>query len=152
MLGDNPEKSKNPLKKAMRRRNTKTVTFTSPTYFEASDIEYSTDEEQGEGEYLGDEDETSRGETQDLQDETHNENIVVEPLRPRQHKRAGESETPQEREDLDRGSPEKSRTSEETSDGQGKLLFLLGRYFADFRSSGKYGQQVQKWNRAGFLL
>ncbi|KAL2005478.1 hypothetical protein VTN00DRAFT_2689 [Thermoascus crustaceus] len=118
MLGDNPEKSKNPLKKAMRRRNTKTVTFTSPTYFEASDIEYSTDEEQGEGEYLDDEDETSRGETQDLQDETHNENIVVEPLRPRQHKRTGEFETAQEREDLDRGSPEKYQTGEEISDGQ----------------------------------
>ncbi|TKA81117.1 hypothetical protein B0A49_01770 [Cryomyces minteri] len=46
MLGDNPEKSKNPLKKAIRRRHAKTVQFTAPTYVEASDYEYSSDEEE----------------------------------------------------------------------------------------------------------
>jgi hypothetical protein len=52
MLGDNPEKSRNPLKKAMRRRNAKTVTFSEPTYFEASENDYSTEEEDAEeGEY-----------------------------------------------------------------------------------------------------
>ncbi|RMZ85655.1 hypothetical protein DV737_g637, partial [Chaetothyriales sp. CBS 132003] len=45
MLGDNPEKSKNPLKKAMRRRNAKTVQFTAPTYYEPSEYDYSDDEE-----------------------------------------------------------------------------------------------------------
>lgn len=44
MLGDNPEKSRNPLKMAMRRRNGKTVQFAAPTYVEASDYEYSDDE------------------------------------------------------------------------------------------------------------
>ena len=53
MLGDQAEKTKNPLKKAIRRRNAKTVTFTAPTYVEASDIDYSTDEEDGEGDYFG---------------------------------------------------------------------------------------------------
>ncbi|KAJ9660745.1 protein phosphatase regulator [Coniosporium apollinis] len=48
MLSDNAEKSKNPLKKAMRRRNAKTVTFTAPTYVEASDYDYSSDEESDE--------------------------------------------------------------------------------------------------------
>ncbi|EXJ75114.1 uncharacterized protein A1O5_01810 [Cladophialophora psammophila CBS 110553] len=48
MLGDNPEKSKNPLKKAMRRRNAKTVQFAPPTYYEPSDYEYSDEEEEGE--------------------------------------------------------------------------------------------------------
>ncbi|KAF2264819.1 hypothetical protein CC78DRAFT_553334 [Lojkania enalia] len=48
MLGDTAEKSKNPLKKAMRRRNAKTVQFTTPTYIEASDYEYSSDEDSGE--------------------------------------------------------------------------------------------------------
>jgi hypothetical protein len=48
MLGDNPEKSKNPLKKAMRRRNAKTVQFAPPQYFEPSDFEYSEDEDDGE--------------------------------------------------------------------------------------------------------
>ncbi|KAK8220175.1 protein phosphatase regulator [Zalaria obscura] len=45
MLGDNPEKSKNPLKKAIRRRNAKTVQFAAPTYVEASDYDYSTEDE-----------------------------------------------------------------------------------------------------------
>jgi hypothetical protein len=48
MLGDNPEKSKNPLKKAMRRRNAKTVQFAAPTYYEPSDYEYSDEEEDGD--------------------------------------------------------------------------------------------------------
>lgn len=47
MLGDNPEKSRNPLKKAMRRRTTKTVQFAAPTYVEASDYDYSTEDEEG---------------------------------------------------------------------------------------------------------
>lgn len=52
MLGDNPDKPKNPLKKAMRRRNGKTVQFAAPTYHEASDVDYSTEEEEEvEGEY-----------------------------------------------------------------------------------------------------
>jgi hypothetical protein len=51
MLGDTAEKSKNPLKKAMRRRNAKTVAFAPPTYVEASDYDYSSDE--GEGELFG---------------------------------------------------------------------------------------------------
>lgn len=49
MLGDTAEKTKNPLKKAMRRRNARTVQFNpQPTYRDASDYEYSSDEEDGE--------------------------------------------------------------------------------------------------------
>ena len=48
MLGDNPEKSKNPLKKAMRRRNAKTVNFAPPTYYEPSEENWS-DEGDGDG-------------------------------------------------------------------------------------------------------
>ncbi|KAF1846870.1 uncharacterized protein K460DRAFT_49388 [Cucurbitaria berberidis CBS 394.84] len=51
MLGDTAEKSKNPLKKAMRRRNAKTVQFAPPTYVEASDYDYSSDE--GDDELFG---------------------------------------------------------------------------------------------------
>lgn len=46
MLSDNAEKSRNPLKKAMRRRNAKTVQFAAPTYVEASDYDYSSDEDE----------------------------------------------------------------------------------------------------------
>ncbi|KXT01548.1 hypothetical protein AC578_6361 [Pseudocercospora eumusae] len=55
MLSDNSEKSRNPLKKAMRRRNAKTVQFAAPTYVEASDYEYSTDDEEQMIEPYGDE-------------------------------------------------------------------------------------------------
>jgi hypothetical protein len=47
MLGDTAGDSKNPLKKAMKRRKAKTVQFTAPTYVEASDYDYSSDEEDG---------------------------------------------------------------------------------------------------------
>lgn len=46
MLSDNSEKSRNPLKKAMRRRNTKTVQFAAPTYVEASDYDYSSSDDE----------------------------------------------------------------------------------------------------------
>ena len=49
MLGDNTEKSKNPLKKAMRRRNAKTVQFTAPTYYEPSENEYSDEGDADDG-------------------------------------------------------------------------------------------------------
>ncbi|EXJ94224.1 hypothetical protein A1O1_02617 [Capronia coronata CBS 617.96] len=50
MLGDNPEKSKNPLKKAMRRRNAKTVQFAPPTYYEPGEYDYSDEEEEEDDE------------------------------------------------------------------------------------------------------
>lgn len=46
MLGDTADSSKNPLKKAMKRRKAKTVQFTAPTFVEASDYDYSSDEEE----------------------------------------------------------------------------------------------------------
>ncbi len=54
MLGDQEEEKKagnplNPLKKAIRRRNVKTVQFTAPTYVEPSDVEYDSEEEEDEG-------------------------------------------------------------------------------------------------------
>ena len=46
MLSDNSEKTRNPLKKAMRRRNAKTVQFAAPTYVEASDYDYDSDDDE----------------------------------------------------------------------------------------------------------
>lgn len=48
MLGDTAEKPKNPLKKAMRRRNAKTVTFNPPTYYEANEPDWSDVEAENE--------------------------------------------------------------------------------------------------------
>ncbi|KAL4768601.1 hypothetical protein BDW60DRAFT_119453 [Aspergillus nidulans var. acristatus] len=107
MLGDNLEKSKNPLKKAMRRRNAKTVTFTSPTYIEASDNDYSTEEEDDDDD-VSFTDEYAREEYE--QQEEHNEDIVVEPLRP---KTKGVEEPQITEQEPTSPSPEKPRSSQE---------------------------------------
>lgn len=87
MLGDNPEKSINPLKKAMRRRNAKTVQFTAPTYFEASEVEYSSEEEEEpEGDYFsqGQEEEVADRQGQELESMT-DKSATVEPLKSSSH-------------------------------------------------------------------
>lgn len=80
MLGDNSEKSKNPLKKAMRRRNTKTVVFSAPTYIEASDVEYSSDEESDDDAFFIDNQEPAEVEPDESQ-EGQDDDMVVQPLR-----------------------------------------------------------------------
>ncbi|RDW76599.1 uncharacterized protein DSM5745_06591 [Aspergillus mulundensis] len=107
MLGDNLEKSKNPLKKAMRRRNAKTVTFTSPTYIEASDNDYSTEEEDDDDD-VSFTDEYAQQEYE--QQEEQNEDIVVEPLRP---KSKGVEESQNAEKEPTAASPEKQRSSQE---------------------------------------
>ncbi|KAL4809452.1 hypothetical protein BDV18DRAFT_80773 [Aspergillus unguis] len=111
MLGDNLEKSKNPLKKAMRRRNAKTVAFTSPTYIEASDVDYSTEEEDDDDD-VSFTDEYAREEYE--QQEDRDEDIVVEPLRPKSQKDKGSEETPNTiEEEPGSASPDKQRSSQE---------------------------------------
>ncbi|OGE56430.1 hypothetical protein PENARI_c003G11756 [Penicillium arizonense] len=107
MLGDNNEKSKNPLKKAMRRRNAKNVNFAPPTYIEASDVEYSSDEDSEHGDFFND-DETLDGEEEDAQDQS--EDIVVEPLRPK-----GQKEKTAEHTDI-QGSQDRSESQRSISD------------------------------------
>lgn len=87
MLGDEEEKkqghSLNPLKKAIKRRNMKTVQFTAPSYVEPSDVEYSTEEE-GEGDdgYFGQEQDSAA--TQNIeQGREIEQSAVVEPLKTR---------------------------------------------------------------------
>lgn len=117
MLGDNPEKSKNPLKKAMRRRNAKTVQFAAPTYHEAADAYYSTDED-GEDEPFADGVAGTETQGQEAGIE-HDADAAVEPLRPR----AQQSEQSKEDEIQADNSPrqgdsesfeEKPRVSEDT--------------------------------------
>jgi hypothetical protein len=91
MLGDQAEKSKNPLKKAIRRRNAKTVTFTAPTYVEASDVDYSTDEEDQDGDFFGQQDQQDEKREQD-QDPEKDEVATVEPLKTRAEIREVKSE------------------------------------------------------------
>lgn len=92
MLGDTPDKGKSSLKTAMRRRK-KTVTFTAPTYVEASDVDYSSDEEDElEGDAAA-QDQATQQQSQAQQavsDEiAEDESAKVEPLKPRSQKQAG---------------------------------------------------------------
>lgn len=83
MLGDSPEKSKNPLKKAMRRRNAKTVQFAPPTFFEPPHAEYSTEDEgESDAEYNIHPEENTDLRDGD-QDVESNEVATVEPSNPR---------------------------------------------------------------------
>jgi hypothetical protein len=81
MLGDNPEKSKNPLKKAMRRRNAKTVQFAAPQYFEPSDFDYSDEEDEDPERPAEQVDSGIQGSAQDVQRGNGTEVAAVAPLR-----------------------------------------------------------------------
>ncbi|TVY68966.1 Tip elongation aberrant protein Tea4 [Lachnellula suecica] len=112
MLGDQAEKSKNPLKKAIRRRNAKTVTFTAPTYVEASDVDYSTDEEEGEGDYYAQNGQQEQNGDQQEHGADEDEITAVEPLKPRAEIR--EVKTDSDEPETIRADP----TSNGTSDGR----------------------------------
>lgn len=94
MLGDTAEKSKNPLKKAMRRRNAKTVQFAPPTYVEASDYDYSSDEDGGELFGGPEPKQVQQQEQQDTQqaDTETQEDLKVQPLKVGDAKKDGKSE------------------------------------------------------------
>ena len=113
MLGDQTEKTKNPLKKAIKRRTAKQVTFSAPTYVEASDIDYSTDEEEGDQSYLGQQEQ--QVETKD-EGPADDDNIAIEPLRPRAELREPKVDSPERGEA--KASLEPVRTSDEVDEGR----------------------------------
>jgi hypothetical protein len=115
MLGDQAEKSKNPLKKAIRRRNAKTVTFTAPTYVEASDIDYSTDEEGGEGDYYGQNGQPEQNGDHQEPAAEEEEVATVEPLKPRAEIREVK---PESAEPEAKVSTDGTRTSDEIFEGK----------------------------------
>lgn len=106
MLGDNAEKSKNPLRIAMRRRHGKTVTFNEPLCFEAQEvpIDYSTGSEEEEEHFLEDDEEDEDEDEEEEEHEIHeksahtkqqqqqdasrkDEDMEIEPLRPKQQQK-----------------------------------------------------------------
>ena len=86
MLGDEEDKragtSLNPLKKAIKRRNAKTVQFAAPSYVEPSDVEYSSDEDEGNGQYGAHEQDGTAGQSNDQSNQV-DEGVVREPLKAR---------------------------------------------------------------------
>lgn len=93
MLGDQAEKTRNPIMTAMKRRKAKTVTFTAPTYVDYSDIEYS-DEEGGEDDAQAAQQAAQQEDQQNQTDSQQattdilgdDESAKVEPLKPRSQK------------------------------------------------------------------
>lgn len=120
MLGDTAEKSKNPLKKAMRRRNAKTVQFAAPTYVEASDYDYSSDEENGDDEIFGNGDSHQREDSQDGSEQDQDEIMAVEPLKingaKKEAKSAAADAEPRESSEENSITSDKQRTSDEMFD------------------------------------
>lgn len=121
MLGDNPEKSKNPLKKAMRRRNAKTVQFAAPTYHEPAEIDYSDEEEGFDEDSEAAEQGEQTGTTQAQDEAATDATSVVEPLKiksasttpaPNGIKRVESSDSMADKAE----DPEKERTSDEIFD------------------------------------
>ena len=86
MLGDEEDKKTgnplNPLKKAIKRRNAKTVQFAAPSYVEPSDVEYSSDEEEANGEYGAQEQDSTAIQSNDQSNQV-DEGVVLEPLKPK---------------------------------------------------------------------
>lgn len=130
MLGDNHEKSKNPLKKAMRRRNAKTVQFTAPTYFEPSDNEYSSEEDEDEMDQVDHyQQENSAQQAEVAQEPQHEEETtatdVVEPLNIRAGNAAVQTQAAAEPESAEpKTSIDRSRSSED-GERQGKCIAYL---------------------------
>lgn len=112
----------NPLKKAMKRRNAKTVQFTAPSYVEPSDVEYSSDEEEGIGEYRLQEQDSTTTQNNDQSNQVE-EGVILEPLNSRGQTRdvgqSGDHLIAQSHRSggIDQGNaPDVARTSDETFD------------------------------------
>ena len=93
MLGDEEEKKPgnplNPLKKAMRRRNVKTVQFSAPSYVEPSDNDYSSEEEEeDDGDYIGQEQNGAAAQENEQRDDV-DDTATVEPPKARGQVRDG---------------------------------------------------------------
>lgn len=126
MLTDQEEDRKanslNPLKKAMRRRNVKTVQFAPPTYVEPSDYGASSDEEEEGGDEATLHGEDGAEAHSQVQTRNGMDGPAIDPLATRDvqiNGRGDESAMEQEHRERAREQatgPEKSRTSDEFSD------------------------------------
>lgn len=119
MLGDTAEKTKNPLKKAMRRRNAKTVQFAPPTYVEASDYDYTSDEGGDEELFGGANPNQAQAQSVSEKPEAESdEGLQVQPLKVAGAKKETNSvaDTEISQDDSAQGNGDKERTSDEIFD------------------------------------
>ncbi|KAF2004318.1 hypothetical protein P154DRAFT_56300 [Amniculicola lignicola CBS 123094] len=116
MLGDTIEKTKNPLKKAYRRKNAKTVQFAPPTYVEASEYDYTSDEDNSD-ELFGGADPTqnqAQAQASTAKAEPEQEDgLKVQPLKLGAKKDTKDEADQDGKDDAKKTSSEKSRSSDE---------------------------------------
>jgi hypothetical protein len=118
--GEGGDKSKNLLKKAMRRRNAKAVTFGSNTYVEASEYEYSTDEEDGE-EMAIDKPQNGAEQQNEGDQDVEDSNMAPEPLKighPKESSSTGSNEQNASSGTLDTNTNKDTATEAEPRDSQ----------------------------------
>jgi hypothetical protein len=116
MLGDQAEKTKNPLKSAMKRRKAKTVTFTAPTYVDYSDFDYSTDEEDLEAEFMAQQQQQSGNQQASAEAEIEDETAKVEPLKPKSQQKEAATAGAQAEEASEDGATATTKASARTSE------------------------------------
>ena len=130
MLGDQAEKSRNPLKSAIKRRKTKTVQFAAGEQVDYYDLDYSSEEDDLEVEYFaqqqqqGQQSQEAASQQSSTVQEAEDETAKVEPLRPKGQQKDAKSDAKKR----DNAGPEaangvtKARDSEEifeTKSGDG---------------------------------
>lgn len=132
MLSDQEEDKRanplNPLKKAMRRRNVKTVQFAPPSYLEPEEIVTTSDEEDdgNEEEFASEEHSTSQL-NQEISDGVE-ENNLDESSKPREEQPLSTVDDHTSNQDLRNGASEtdsataRPRTSEDAADQSGKFV------------------------------
>ncbi len=131
MLGDQAEKPRNPLKTAMKRTKRKTVQFAGNTYVDYSDIEYSTEEEDLEAEYLAQQQQQSQQQQQQQAQQTQaaaqqaqgdsdleDESAKVQPLKPRLQQKEAKTEKQEASGDAETAPKDQSQISDEMSDAK----------------------------------
>lgn len=131
MLGDQSDKTKNPIKTAMRRRK-KNVSFAAPTYVDYSDFDYDTEEEEeAEAEFYAQQQQQQQQAQQQSQQQTagtkeataeeaaaSEEAAKVAPLRPRAQKSV-QIVDPANSDSKEDSPTAKNRTSEEIFETNG---------------------------------
>jgi hypothetical protein len=117
MLGDTAEKgATNPLKKAIKRRGGKTVQFAPPTYVEASEYDYSSDEDGEDGDLFGGADPNeAQTQTSEQSESDQDDKLKVQPLKPGGAKNDPLEEDEKPRDSNDNGA-DMSRSSDEALD------------------------------------
>ncbi|EAQ91087.1 hypothetical protein CHGG_03022 [Chaetomium globosum CBS 148.51] len=121
MLGDQQDKARNPIRSAMKRRKTKNVQFAAPTYVDYSDIDYSTEEEDADGELAQQQGQQSQQSQQSTGDgEMQDETAKVEPLKPKSQSKQTKADSKRQEAngDVEASSANKtvSRAVEETAE------------------------------------